>query len=142
MLPLFFSYKNQTNEEFLDSYDKNLCVPIVNYKYHYKKVYWNNKESVVKNFIKCEDNFYNMPEDDVHIPDYDERFLLTIPLLKTLDTHMFIPPLNPSPLLHNWSNFVRIVRHNSYNGPPHKDKDIIVNNMKYAVHKFEYIRDV
>ena len=114
---------------------KNLCLPLVTYKYNYKTVTFEGKEFRVKNFVPCQDLFF----ETNFIPDWDERFCITHSLLAKLGDDP--PPISPSPLLHDWGTNIRLIRNNSHDGNFDADKDVFIGKMSHAVHKFERVAD-
>jgi hypothetical protein len=134
LIPRALYYSNITLPEPLEH--KNLCFPLLSYKYNYKTVTSQGKKYSVKNFIRSTESFF----DTDFIPDWDERFHITHNLLGKLEGSP--PILSPSPLIHNWGREIRLIRKNSYDDPPlNEEKDFIVRNMSYAVHKFERVPD-
>ena len=95
----------------LEQKDKNLCLPVAKYKYHYKTVKWKDKEYRVKEFIKCNDPFFGYGND--FVPDWDERYHITHNLLGKLNGKL--PMFSPSPLIHEWGAYCRARKRNLFN---------------------------
>lgn len=118
-----------------DMKNKNICVPLMTYKYNYKTVTFQGKEFRIKNFIRSEETFF----ENSFIPDWDERLYMTHALLAKLGDD---PPLmSPSPLLHEWGHKARLIKNNNHQGEFDQDKDIVIGKMSHAVHKFERVAD-
>ena len=115
--------------------NKNICVPLMTYKYNYKTVTFQGKEFSVKNFIRSKETFF---ENNV-IPDWDERFYMTHALLAKLGDDP--PIMSPSPLLHQWGDKIRLIRNNNHQGEFDQDKDMLIGKMSHTVHKFERVAD-
>lgn len=119
--------------------NKNICFPVSKYKYNYKKVYWHDKEFVVKDFIRCEDKFFQDAtwKSDSYIPEWDERYHITHNILSK--TGGIPPVLSPSPLLHGWGEIARTIIKNPHEGDFSNDYDIVLNSIEMFVHKFEKV---
>jgi len=133
LLPRSIYYTNFTLPENIKH--KNICFPLVTYKYNYKTVTFQGKDCRVKNFVQSRGSFF---ENDF-IADWDERFYMTHALLAKLGDD---PPLmSPSPLLHDWGNKIRLIRNNAHEEGFDDEKDFIIGKMSHAVHKFERVSD-
>ena len=115
--------------------NKNICVPLMTYKYNYKTVTFQGKEFSVKNFIRSKETFF----ENNFIPDWDERFYMTHALLAKLGDDP--PIMSPSPLLHQWGDKIRLIRNNNHQGEFDQDKDMLIGKMSHVVHKFERVAD-
>ena len=115
--------------------NKNICVPLMTYKYNYKTVTFQGKEFSVKNFIRSKETFF----ENNFIPDWDERFYMTHALLAKLGDDP--PIMSPSPLLHQWGDKIRLIRNNNHQGEFDQDKDMLIGKMSHTVHKFERVAD-
>lgn len=116
--------------------DKNLCLPTVKYKYHYKTVKWKDREYRVKEFIKCNDPFFSYGTE--FVPDWDERYHITHNLLGKLKGKL--PGFSPSPLIHEWGGYCRAIKRNLCNDSGmNNDHDMKVPQMEGALHLFDYV---
>ncbi len=133
ILPRLMYY---TNFELPDHFkNRNVCLPLITYKYNYKTVNVNGKDFRVKNFIRSTEPFF----ENAFVPDWDERFYITHALLAKLGED---PPLmSPSPLLHEWGSKVRLIKNNNHEGDFDPEKDVVISKMSYVVHKFERVAD-
>lgn len=123
--------------KFPENQTKNIWVPSFNYKYRYKDVKHNETTfRGVKEFIQVEDHFSKFYG---YIPDWDERFLFTRKIDEKLNGKM--PPISPSPLLHDWGNFRKLMLFNDYDGDFDPKFDVTVNDSNLAIHTFEEVED-
>ena len=125
----------ETGERIIDQ-DLNIRLPVMHYKYKYKTIIYNNKERVVKEFIKTKDPFYLSHHvtpitKDEEIPDWDERFYITHEILEKTEGAM--PVVTPSPLLHNWGKTELFIQNTK------EGEHAIFPNSKMLLHKFEEI---
>ena len=118
-----------------DMKNKNICVPLMTYKYNYKTVTFQGKEFRIKNFIRSEETFF----ENNFIPDWDERFCISHSLLAKLGDDP--PIMSPSPLLHQWGDKIRLIRNNNHQEEFDQDKDVLIGKMSHAVHKFVRVAD-
>tara|TARA_R110002020_G_scaffold65002_1_gene171982 strand:- start:1284 stop:1997 length:714 start_codon:yes stop_codon:yes gene_type:complete len=115
------------------STEKNVWLPLGYHKYSHKEVEWKNKKYTVKSFIPCQDNFY---DTDI-ILDWDERYYITHALFEKLKGAL--PKLSPSPLFHEWGQFIKIIANNNYRNEFSEQYDIILRDPNCFVYKFERV---
>jgi len=130
-----------SREFFFHCYKQNLfnqpidiVVPLMHYKYEYIDAHHAGKTYKVKNYIKSSVSYFQgKDKDHQYIPDWDERLYINHSIMEKMSGA--IPTAQPSSLLHNWPQYIKIIFGKA-------NQDLFIPNHKFVVHRFENVGEL